>query len=403
MLPVEAAEEKSPSLHELETTTKQRIRLALFISSLGCGGAERVICTMANYWAERRVDVTLLTLDHGEPSFYSVHPAVKRRALGMMAESSNLLVGLARNLHRIAELRRAIRTIKPDVVISFMDKNNILAVWATRLTEVPVIVSERSDPAYYDIGRIWGLLRRLSYPFADVLVCQSSAILARVRPMGNRKGIVIPNPVALPVAANNHNAKHNSDKTNHSVIAMGRLVPQKGFDLLLAAFGRISRKHPDWSLTILGEGTIRKELEDQAKSLGVAERVYFAGQTADPFPVLRQADLFVLSSRFEGFPNALCEAMACGLAVVSFDCPSGPAQIIQDGIDGVLAPPEDVGALAATLDRLMGDAAERRRLASCAPQVLERFGVETVMEQWNGVIRTVLSGRDLSAAHSGQV
>ncbi len=367
------------------------MRLTLVISTLGCGGAERVISIMANYWAQRGEEVTLLTFDRGRQLFYPLHAAIQHRALGLVAESNHILVGFVRNLYRMIVLRRGIRDFEPSVVISFMEKNNILTLLATRGLGIPVIISERTDPSAYDIGQIWNMLRRLTYRFADALVCQSPATLARVSLMVGINGVVIPNPVVLTDPTSKRDASLVREKRKHIIVAMGRLVEEKGFDLLLSAFGRISQDHPDWSVTIMGEGPMRKELENQAKCLGLKDRVNFAGQTADPFPVLRQADLFVLSSRFEGFPNALCEAMACGLAVVSFDCCSGPREIIRDGVDGVLVPAGDVNALAATLDRLMRDSAERERLATCAPNVLERFGVDRIMGMWEAVLSQAAS------------
>src|SRR5690348_5094871 len=171
------------------------------------------------------------------------------------------------------------------------------------------------------------------------------------------------------------------------MVAMGRVVPQKGFDLLLEAYGRVAPKHPDWSMTILGQGPLRDELVTRSQAMNLAERVHFPGEVSDPFTVLRSADLFVLSSSYEGFPNPLCEAMACGLAVISFDCPAGPAEIIRHGLDGILVPPEDVAALASALDRLMNDANERRRLSARAPEVLSRFNLDKVLLLWEQVFK----------------
>ena len=145
---------------------------------------------------------------------------------------------------------------------------------------------------------------------------------------------------------------------------MGRLAPQKGFDLLIDAFSRVAGRHPQWSLQILGEGPDRPALERLIDVKGLAGRVVLAGWEPDPSAVLQQGDLFVLSSRFEGFPNALLEAMACGLPSVSFNCQSGPAEIIRDQIDGILVPPEDVPGLADAIDRALTDEALRRRLAA---------------------------------------
>jgi glycosyltransferase involved in cell wall biosynthesis len=144
---------------------------------------------------------------------------------------------------------------------------------------------------------------------------------------------------------------------------MGRLHPQKGFDLLLEAFSRIKDQYPDWSLTILGDGPLREQIESLRDELGLKGRVHLPGAVKNPHQVLKQAELFVLSSRREGFSLALLDAMSYGLPVVAFDCRSGPREIIRDGVDGVLVPPEDVGAMAEALGRLMSDESERNRLA----------------------------------------
>jgi GalNAc-alpha-(1->4)-GalNAc-alpha-(1->3)-diNAcBac-PP-undecaprenol alpha-1,4-N-acetyl-D-galactosaminyltransferase len=283
-------------------------------------------------------------------------------------------------------VRRALRAARPDVIISFMDKTNVLALLATRGLRVPVMVSERSDPSHNKIGSIWRFLRRLTYPLADVLICQSTAALAYYDSFMATKGCVIPNPLIGPPMISAMKGDFGLQRNSRRVVAMGALVVHKGFDLLIEAFGSVKLKYPDWSLTILGEGPLRRELEKKVDGLGLSGRVRLPGQVADPLSELRTADLFVLSSRFEGFPNALLEAMACGLPVISFNCPSGPSEIIRDGVDGVLIPPQDVKALAAALDRLMGDKIERGRLASRAPEVLDRYNVSQVMNKWDALL-----------------
>lgn len=146
-------------------------------------------------------------------------------------------------------------------------------------------------------------------------------------------------------------------------------------------------------LNIWGEGGLRETLEAQVRSLGMEGRIHLPGQTRQPFEKLRESDIFVLSSWVEGFPNALLEAMAMGLAVISFDCPSGPSELIRPDYDGVLLPPKDEEALTKALDTLMGDAKLRRQLASHAPEVRERYSTETVLAKWDAEIQKAIANR----------
>lgn len=369
------------------------MRLLLVIPSLERGGAERVMSILASSWAERGHKVTLLTLKREAAPAYELHPDVMLRNLGLPGESAaNLLLAAFRQVARFRALRHAIRESNPDLIISFMERTNVMTLVAARGLRVPVIVSERVDPRHYDIGHFWHGLRALTYRWAAALVCQSRASLIWFEQRMKVKARVIPNPVPVRKDGTAHQPRKSSQ--GHTMVAMGRLVDQKGFDLLLDAFGQLAARNPDWTLVVLGEGPLRGELLARARVLRLGHQVQFAGEVSDPFSVLRRADLFVLSSRFEGFPNALCEAMACGVAVVSFDCPSGPAEIIRHGIDGILVPPGDVPAMAATLDQLMNDQDERERLASRAPEVAERFSRDKVLLLWEKLFEEVnFSGR----------
>jgi glycosyltransferase involved in cell wall biosynthesis len=164
----------------------------------------------------------------------------------------------------------------------------------------------------------------------------------------------------------------------------------KGHDLLLNAFASIKDRHPNWSLIILGEGAQRQELESLRDRLALGNRVSMPGLVKNPEDYLRQADLFVMSSRFEGLPLSLGEAMASGLAVISTDCPTGPREMITDGVDGLLVPNEDGDALGAAMDRLMSDDQTRQRLAARASEVTQRFGVEKVMAMWEALVNEVV-------------
>lgn len=362
------------------------MRITLVISSLSSGGAERVMSIMANYWAEKNWTVTLLTFDGGEElPFYELHPRVKHVALGIAGASANVLVAVSNNLRRVRIMREFIRQTGPNVVISFFETVNILSILATRKLGIPVIVCERTDPASHRLGRVWSLLRGWSYLFATKIVVQSQDALSYFSHDIQLLSRVIPNPVIAPPRC---------DKVIHvgaskNIAAMGRLSEEKGFDLLLKAFARIAPTYHDWLLIIWGEGNQRKQLEELCDQLGLRERVSFPGRTTNSYEKLREAELFVLSSRFEGFPNVLCEAMSCGLPVISFDCPSGPRNIIRHNVDGILVPANDIEAMAMAMADLMKNDAERKRLSSNAISVIERFSLEKVMSLWNQLLTEV--------------
>jgi len=181
---------------------------------------------------------------------------------------------------------------------------------------------------------------------------------------------------------------------------MGRLVPLKGFDRLLSAFKLAADKIPGWRLVIIGEGELRPELEQIIARCGLTESVQLTGLIQDPFAVMRQSRFFVMSSLSEGFPYALLEAMACGLPAIAMDCPSGPREIIRDGVDGIIVPDGDVDALATAMQRLMTDEPERQRLAAHALEVREEFNADKIIQLWQELCTEILErdNRDRSTS-----
>jgi GalNAc-alpha-(1->4)-GalNAc-alpha-(1->3)-diNAcBac-PP-undecaprenol alpha-1,4-N-acetyl-D-galactosaminyltransferase len=363
------------------------MKVTLVIYALGGGGAERVMSIVANYWISQGWDVTLIMLvAPTQPSFYQLDPRIKLKPLGVAGDSANLFAAIGNTWQRVKILRQEIIASQPDVVISFMNSVNVYSILACWKLNIPIIVSEHIYPGATDANKIWQFIMKWTYRYADLVTVLTQNALPFYPAAQGYRTIVMPNPVTTPAPV----VEMARLLPTPSLIAIGRLNPQKGFDLLLKAFARIQAKYPDWQITILGEGSMRSELEDLRSRLQLTDRVHLPGLVTNVQDYLHQADLFVMPSRFEGFPMALCEAMACGLPVLAADCLSGPRDIIEDGVNGVLVATEDVDALAAGLDALMSDPAQRQQLAQNAPQILDRFGVEQVMGMWANEIERVI-------------
>jgi glycosyltransferase involved in cell wall biosynthesis len=364
-------------------------KIAFVIFNLSGGGAERVVSALSGYWAREGRDVTVLTIASSESDFYDLAHGVRRVALDLAVNSRSAVQGAVEAARRTYAVGRILRRLAPDVVISFMPQTNVMCLLATAGAGLPVIVCERSNPRMAPLPRHWAALRRLLYPRASAVVVQTEDVARWARDL-SRRVHVIPNFVARPARTATSLAASGPKR----LFGVGRLVPAKGFDLLIAAFARVAGPRPDWSLTILGEGRERPRLAALAARLGVADRVAMPGRVANPADHLVEGHAFALSSRFEGFPNALLEAMACGLPVVAFDCPHGPADAIVHEHDGLLVPAGDVAALAASLARLMDSPLDRSRLGQNAKDVVAKLGPEQVLPRWTALLDGACSGRE---------
>jgi GalNAc-alpha-(1->4)-GalNAc-alpha-(1->3)-diNAcBac-PP-undecaprenol alpha-1,4-N-acetyl-D-galactosaminyltransferase len=373
-------------------SSARRFRLTAVIGTLDAGGAERIMAVLTDAWAERGWDVTLLLtqVDEEHGVFFEPNPLVAVKHLDLYRVSRGPIDAARSNLHRIRVLRSAIRASRPDAVLAFITDTNVLAILAMLGEKTPVVVEEHIYSAWPPMPLPWRLLRLLTYPLAASVIGLTPSALATLGPARGRRGRVIPNPVMPPPPG------ETNPSAPPTMVAIGRLVPQKGYDILLPAFAQVATAHPDWRLEVWGEGPERPELERLRDALGLSDRVTFPGTTRQPYGVLRRASMFVMSSRREGFPTVLGEAMSCGLPVLSADCPSGPRELIRDGVDGLLVAPGDVQALAAGMERLMADPDLAWRLASRAPEVVERFSLSRVLERWDDVFAEV-TGRPVGS------
>lgn len=373
------------------------MRVTIVNGSLGGGGAERNLAWLANSLVETGHPVTVLTLDGADP-FFELHPAVAHRALDVESKSRSTFEAISSNLKRIAGIRRAVKESNPDVVLGFCFQANIQTVLACAGTGLPVMIAERTDPLLLRLPKAWMKLHQAVYPWAKAIVCQSRAVLERDKKLIRGKSFVIPNPVRTPEPD-----LVPAPKTRKRLISVARMHPVKQLDVLIRVFARLAPDFPEWELVLVGAGVLFEDLKQLSVDLGLDGRVVFTGALKNPFPMVKSADLFALTSEREGLPNSLAEAMAHGVPAVSFDCPSGPAELIRDGVDGLLVPPNDTTALENALRQLMGNDEERARFAASAAQIVDRFKPSDILNLWIEALKSLTASPERSTSRAANV
>ena len=361
-------------------------KILMMVSSMNSGGAERVASILANAWVSRGDQVTLMPTFSGRGEcFYKMSPDVCLVYLADLVSSRIRTLG--NRFARLCALRRFIASERPDVVISFLPEVNVAAVIASIGLGIPVIACERSDPFAMPISRFWKLVCRMTYPLADVLLVQTQAVSAKYATSGwpLRRVRVIPNPVTQQMLDIQYNA---DDGPSKRLLSIGRLDEGKQFGVLIKAFALIAKSHLGWTLRIVGEGPLQTALQQQIIDLGLIGRVELVGRSPAIIEELANAHAFALTSKYEGFPNVLLEAMAVGLPCVTFDCPSGPREISLDGQVALLVPLNDEHAFCLALGKLMADSGLRESLGTRARiSVRERFALEKVLAQWDSMFK----------------
>lgn len=373
-------------------------RIAFVISSLGAGGSERVIAQVSSAFAADGMDVTIIAFDRPEdPVFHRFDSRVRLIRLGLppVRRRSAAVYAIIR---RLVRLRRTLKEGEFDIAISFLTKINALTLGASAGMRLPVIVSERNNPLAQPQHAFWRVALKFLYPRSRAIVLQTEKSRICLPPRERDRAVVIRNPATQPTfEPNGANGK--------CVVGVGRLTEQKGFDLLIDAFARIAESNPEWQLLVWGEGPDRGSLEQQVRSCGLEGRIALPGTSPQPGSWVQDASLFVLSSRFEGSPNVMLEAMAAGIPIIATRCDFGPSEMLEDGKHGLLVSTEDPEALAEAMSRLMANADLRASLGAAGRRRAEtEFDLDTIIEKWRSLVfsalgaATVLSGKANSRA-----
>lgn len=366
-------------------------RIMLVIHSMRGGGSERQMSYLANELS-RVATTCILTIDKVGDDAYSLLPSVERIGLGLNSERGGLIRGAIANYGRVQSLRKAIAEWRPDLVISFCDSNNIITLLACP-SNIPVIISERSDPRHQKLSRPWEWLRRYSYPKCRACVVQTESVrqhfvLEKLVPA--ERLFVIPSAIVVPPTTSVGTAATSADKTAHprSLVFIGRLSREKRVDRLLKAWSQLPQHHSAWRLNIVGDGAERITLQKQAAELGITGTVDWSLWSDDVWKTLANANAFCLVSQYEGFPQSMLEAMAAGVPVAVLDCSPAIRETIQDRIDGLII--ENEAQIPAQLDILLTDETLRTTLGKNGAKRAREFGWQVIAPRWLDVIERVL-------------
>ncbi|UPV76636.1 glycosyltransferase (plasmid) [Halorussus limi] len=382
-------------MRQLKSTTRResepgRKRLAFFLPNLYGGGAQQVTVTLANELAKRGYQVDLLVAYNEGELWSAVDENVARIDLNTPRIP---IVGSGAAMPRI---QRYLSSNRPTALISAMAYANVSALIASALTRMPnrVVVTEHTT-AGMQTGRKDRIVNRVAtrlYPLADAVVAVSEGVardLADSSPVKREAIKCIPNPIVseklIRRSFEDLDNRWLSADEKTVVLSAGRLEPEKDYETLIRAFERISDEHDNARLVVLGNGSEKRQLESLTRELGVNDRVAFPGYVSNPYSWMRNADAFALSSRFEGLPTVLVEAMACGCPVVSTDCPHGPREILRGGEYGPLVPVGDDVALAEALCSVL----ERPQYDDVLRDRASDFSVEAAVDEYANLIETL--------------
>lgn len=352
------------------------MKIGFYINVIGGGGAERVVANLANQFSEDNDEVVVITSIRHEHEYY-LNESIMRYNL----EEEEIQGRLKKNLSRIKKLRKIVKNERMDILISFMAEPNYRSIIATIGLKTKCLISVRNDPNYEYAGHMGKLLGKCLLPFADACVFQTSEAQAWFPTKLQKKSTIIPNAVKKEFFS------IKRERIPGLIVTCGRLTSQKNHKLLIDAFCQITSDYPKAVLQIYGEGKLRTQLQELINSTQFSDRIKLMGSTNNVPEVLSKADIFVLSSDYEGMPNALMEAMAAGVACISTDCPCGGSRmLIKSEKTGILIKANDKQGMIDALKSLLSDVDTNMNMGFEARNRALLFKPEKVFEMWRAYI-----------------
>ncbi|NPV51421.1 MAG: glycosyltransferase family 4 protein [Candidatus Methanofastidiosum sp.] len=346
-------------------------RIVFLIGSMGRGGAERVISILANSYAERGWKVDILMLLNSRCDYELNHNV---NVIPICNENKSRIRQLP---NWISSIRKYVIENKPDRIVSFIARINIITILSCIGLKQRIIVSERNDPTADGRSIFVRLATHLLYPFVDCVVFQTKWAQSCFSKRIQNKSVIIPNPIHVTGLASNTKEK--------KIVAVGRLVEQKNHAMLIRAFKKVHDNYPEYKLYIYGEGKLRDALVKQIKELGLTNAVFLPGNVSNIHEKIADAEMFVLSSNYEGLSNALLEAMMMGLPCISTDC-AGSNEVIQNGENGILVRVGSEEELIEAIKLLISDYNIRSKISEGAVKSSTNFNADIIVKKWQEII-----------------
>lgn len=355
-------------------------KIGFVIGQLSSGGAERVISVLSNQLIDS-FDITIITFTKSVP-FYMLDERVKVIACRETnTKPKSILDSLRLNYSLTKSIAKIAKQEKINVLIGFITSANVLTVLASKLTKIPSIISERNNPLMEDVPRFWELLRSFTYPRTDSLVLQTEGILELYKKkINSSKMVILPNPISTKLSK----LRDDQVKKEKIILSVGRLDKNKCHDELINAFHAIKPKN--WKVKIIGDGNKKDYLLRLIEKYKLHDQIEIISKVKNIHDYYNEASIFVFTSKTEGFPNALLEAMHFGLPCISTDCNFGPSDLISDGVNGFLIPVNDQEALTKRLSELVNDKKLQTELGQKAKETTENYTSEQVVFQWESLI-----------------
>ncbi len=355
--------------------------IVFYIATLTRGGAERVMVSLANSFAAMGDRVLLVTLEEDE-GLYEIDDRVKHIVLDFAGEGR-----IKSALGRILKVRKLVRENKADALVGFIGKTNIRTILAGLGTGARTVVSVRSTPEREYKGTKNTLIAKLVFPFADGVVFQTERARDFFGEAVRKKSTILPNPLSFEYVGAYVPGQNSRDNTGiKRIVTVGRMDPVKNHRLLLEAFRLVAQKLDKISLTIYGDGECREDIAALTKKYNLEDRVNLPGDTKNIKEKIKDASLFVLSSDFEGMPNAIAEAQALGIPVVSTDCPNGARALVEHEKTGLLVPVGDCEKMAGAMERVLTDSSLADKLSEGGATFAKSLYPDEVHARWREFI-----------------